>query len=135
MSHLYVSKNKTKLERQLIHEFLTNSYWAKGRTPKEVQISIQNSTCYGLYKDDKQIGFARLITDSIVFAYIMDVFVIEEERGQGFASVLIDHILGDESLKRVSQWYLKTQDAHGFYKKFGFGQLKKQEWFMERVRL
>ena len=131
---IVISKDKEKLDVKVIYEFLTSSYWAKGRTYRDVQDSINNSTCYGVYKDEKLIGFARIITDTVVFAYIMDVFFIEAERGNGYALKLMEYILADESLKRVTQWYLKTKDAHQFYSKLGFNKLKNQEWFMEILK-
>jgi N-acetylglutamate synthase-like GNAT family acetyltransferase len=133
MSDITISKDKNDLNLFFIYNFLTNSYWAKGRSMEQVKASIENSICYGIYKGEKQIGFARVISDTIVFAYIMDVFIIESERGNSYASKLMKHMLNDQSLVQVSQWHLKTKDAHQFYKIFGFNQLQNQEWFMERM--
>lgn len=128
-----ISSDKNELDIHFIHKFLTNSYWAKGRTIEDVETSIKNSFCYGIYKNGKQIGFARVICDAVVFAYIMDVFIVEAERGKGYAQNMMHFLLNDNSLSKVNQWYLKTKDAHKFYSKLGFNQLKNEEWFMVKI--
>ena len=84
-----ISTDKNELDVPFIQNFLKDIYWAAGRTIEEVQICIDSSVCFGIYKDDVQIGFARVITDYVVFAYVMDVFIAEEYRGYGYASILI----------------------------------------------
>ena len=84
---IHVSTDKAKLDVLFIQNFLKDIYWAAGRTIEEVQICIDSSVCFGIYKDDVQIGFARVITDYVVFAYVMDVFIAEEYRGNGYASI------------------------------------------------
>jgi hypothetical protein len=74
MDDLIISDDKNKLDVELIHKFLTTSYWAEGRTLEEVKNSIENSHCFGVYKGDSQIGLARIVTDYTVIAYLMDVF-------------------------------------------------------------
>ncbi|MFD2561806.1 GNAT family N-acetyltransferase [Aquimarina rubra] len=128
-----ISKRKAKLDIPLIHQFITNSYWVKGRTIKQVKTSINNSECFGLYLNGKQIGFARVISDKVVFAYIMDVFVINNERDNGYASQLMNHILNDKNYNQVQQWCLKTKDAHNFYSKFGFKNLDNEQWFLQHI--
>lgn len=115
-----ISTNKNELNIPLIHEFLTNSYWAKGRTVYEVKNTIKHSLCFGIYLDKEQIGFARVVSDYVIFAYLMDVFIIEEYRGKGYAALLIEHILSEHRLKGIKRWGLITKDAHFLYKKFGF---------------
>ncbi|MEE9372186.1 MAG: GNAT family N-acetyltransferase [Saprospiraceae bacterium] len=134
MKIITLSSDKSKLDIPLIHHVLTKSYWAKGRTLSEVKKSIENSFCYGIYSDDEQIGFARVVSDTVIFGYIADVFIIKNERGKNHASVLMNFILSDEKLEKVTQWYLKTKDAHQFYDKHGFGSLKNQGWFLERIK-
>jgi hypothetical protein len=84
-----VSTEKTKLNVPFIQYFLKDIYWAAGRTMEEVKTTIDSSFCFGIYLDEQQIGFARVITDYVVFAYMMDVFIDEKHRGNGYSSILI----------------------------------------------
>ncbi len=128
-----VSTDKSKLDVSFIQNFLKDIYWEAGRTIDEVQTTIDASVCFGIYKNDNQIGFARVITDFIVFAYLMDVFIDEKHRGNGFSSVLIDSILKEPKLQQVKIWRLATSDAHFLYQKFGFNSLAHPEKMMERI--
>ncbi len=128
-----ISTDKTKLQIDVIHQFITNSYWAKGRTKKLVQTTIDNSLCFGVYKEDKLIGFGRVATDYAVFAYLMDLFVLPEYRGKGYSKQLMDAIINAEELKECKTWLLKTSDAHDLYKQFGFTELKNSNIVMERL--
>lgn len=117
---VFISSDKKLLNPKLIHDFLSNkSYWAKGRALEEVEKTIENSLCFGIYNNNQQIGFSRVVTDKVAFAYIMDFFVIEEFRGKGFGKLLAAEILVYPELQTVN-WLLATHDAHAFYKKFGF---------------
>jgi N-acetylglutamate synthase-like GNAT family acetyltransferase len=135
MKEIIVSDDKSKLDVELIHKFLTTSYWAEGRTIEQVKNSIKHSICFGVYKDDKQIGFARVLTDCTVFAYLMDVFILEEFRGNGFSKFLLNTIFEDDRFKSVKKWMLATRDAHSLYAQFGFGQIRNAERLMEKVVL
>jgi GNAT superfamily N-acetyltransferase len=128
-----VSKDKSKLDVPFIQNFLKDIYWAAGRTMEEVQRTIDASVCFGIYLDGKQIGFARVITDYIVFAYLMDVFISEEFRGNGYSSLLIEKMMNDPELQEVKIWRLATTDAHFLYEKFGFTPLAHPEKMMEKV--
>lgn len=128
-----ISTDKSKLNVPFIQEFLKDVYWATGRTIEEVQTTIDHSFCFGIYLDDKQIGFARVITDYIVFAYVMDVFIDETHRGKGYSSILIDAMLNEPKLQHVKIWRLATADAHFLYEKFGFVLLARPERMMEKV--
>lgn len=130
-----VSTDKNKLDVPFIQHFLKDIYWAAGRTMDEVQITIDHSFCFGIFLDDKQIGFARVITDYVVFAYVMDVFITEEHRGKGYSSILIERMINEPALKDVKIWRLATTDAHFLYNKFGFTALKSPEKMMEKVVL
>jgi GNAT superfamily N-acetyltransferase len=130
-----VSTDKTKLDVPFIQHFLKDIYWAAGRTIEEVQITIDHSFCFGIFLEDKQIGFARVITDYVVFAYVMDVFITEEHRGKGYSSILIERMINEPVLKDVKIWRLATTDAHFLYNKFGFTALKSPEKMMEKVVL
>lgn len=118
---ILISTENTVLDIDFIHQFLTHSYWAKGRSKKEVITSIENSLNFGVYIDNKQIGFARVLTDYTVFGYLMDVFITEEHRGKGYAKQLIQAIMDHERLQNIQRWMLATADAHELYKQFGFG--------------
>ena len=133
MNIITVSTDKSKLDVPFIQHFLKDIYWAAGRTIEEVQTSIDHSFCFGIYLDNKQIGFARVITDYVVFAYLMDVFITEEHRGKGYSSVLIDSMMKEPQLQNIKIWRLATTDAHYLYRKFGFNELAHPEKLMEKI--
>ena len=128
-----ISTDKEKLQIDVIHQFLTETYWAKGRTLDEVKKTIEHCLCFGMYLDGKQIGFARLATDYTVFAYLMDVFVLPEYRGKGYSKQLMKAINEEPQLQSCKVWMLKTSDAHKLYKQFGYTELKYPEKVMERL--
>ena len=128
-----ISTDKSKLQMEVIHKFLTKAYWAKGRTIEEVKKSIEHCLCFGVYLDEKQIGFARIATDFTVFAYILDVFILPEYQGNGYSKQLMKAINEEPQLKSCKVWMLKTSDAHGLYKQFGYSELKHPEKVMERL--
>lgn len=129
-----VSTDKSKLDVPFIQNFLKDIYWAAGRTMEEVQTTIDSSFCFGIYLDEKQIGFCRVITDYVVFAYVMDVFIDEKYRGKGYSSILINAMMNEPKLQEVKIWRLATSDAHFLYKKFGFNSLAHPEKMMERIK-
>jgi GNAT superfamily N-acetyltransferase len=128
-----VSTDKTQLNVPFIQHFLKDVYWAAGRTIQEVQITIDQSFCFGIYRDGEQIGFARVITDYVVFAYVMDVFIDATHRGKGYSSILINTMINEPQLQKVKIWRLATSDAHFLYEKFGFTPLAHPEKMMEKV--
>lgn len=127
-----ISMDKTKLDHEVIHQFLAESYWAKGRTLDEIVRSIENSVCLGLYDGHRQIGFARVVTDSVLFAYVCDVFILPAYQGRGLGKWLIDKIFKIEELKSVKTWMLATKDAHSLYEKFRFKPHQHPERIMVR---
>ena len=129
------STDKTKLDVSFIQDVLKDIYWVAGRTIDEVQTTIDNSFCFGIYLNNVQIGFARVITDYVVFAYLMDVFIAEEHRGNGYSSILIDAMLKEPVLQEVKIWRLATSDAHFLYEKFGFKTLAHPEKMMEKITI
>lgn len=130
-----ISKDKSRLDLALIQEFLSNrTYWAKGRTLEEVRTTIEHSVCFGLYDDGRQIGFARVVTDFVAFAYLMDVFVLETHRGRGLGRMLLDAVLADGELASIKRIMLATKDAHRFYLARGFVPLHHPGIFLEQVR-
>ena len=133
MKRITVSTDKSKLDVPFIQHFLKDIYWAAGRTIAEVQTTIAHSFCFGIYLGDKQIGFARVITDYVVFAYVMDVFITEEYRGKGYSSLLIDNMMNEPQHKNIQIWRLATTDAHFLYRKFGFKELAHPEKLMEKI--
>lgn len=129
-----ISSDKNKLQIDVIHQFLTNTYWAKGRTLDEVKITIENSFCFGMYLNGNQIGFARVVSDTLVFAYLMDVFILPEHRGKGYSKQLLKAVIESKELKDCEMWRLKTADAQGLYKKFGFKSIDDVNRWMELKR-
>nr|WP_315151758.1 GNAT family N-acetyltransferase [uncultured Flavobacterium sp.] len=132
---IQVSTDKDKLDVPFIQNFLKDIYWTAGRTIEEVQKTIDASVCFGIYLDDVQIGFGRVITDYVVFAYMMDVFIAEEHMGKGYSSVLISAMMEESSLKDVKIWRLATRDAQFLYEKFGFKALANPDRMMEKIIL
>ncbi|MEO8129902.1 MAG: GNAT family N-acetyltransferase [Bryobacteraceae bacterium] len=128
-----ISTDREQLDVGLIHRFLSGSaYWALGRARETVERSIEHSLPFGLYRDGAQVGFARVITDYATFAYLADVFVVPEFRGQGLSVWLMEVIKGHPQLQGFRRWVLATKDAHGLYRKFDFEGLKEPNRWMER---
>ncbi len=128
-----ISDDRARLDIEVIHKFLsTESYWAVGRDVSTVQRSIDNSLPFGIYKDKALIGFARVVTDHATFAWLADVFILNEYRGQGLSKWLVEVILAHPELQGFRRWVLATKDAHGLYRKYGFQDLKRPERWMER---
>jgi GNAT superfamily N-acetyltransferase len=127
-----VTCDPARLDRALIAEFLASTYWAKGIPPLVVDKSLAHSLCFALLDGDRQIGFARVISDHATIAYLADVFVLPEYRGKGLAKWLMQCVTGHSELQGLRRWMLATRDAHGLYEKFGFKPLKRPEIFMER---
>ena len=128
-----ISDDRERLDLETIHRFLsTESYWAVGRPLEVVRRSIEGSLAFGLYRDSRQVGFARVVTDYATFAWIADVFVLESERGQGLSKWMMQVILSHPELQGFRRWVLATKDAHGLYKQFGFMELNRPERWMER---
>lgn len=128
----YISTDKTKLNVELIHEFLsTKAYWCINIPKDNVQTAIQNSLCFGVYQDKKQVGFARIISDFSTIAYLGDVFIIEEYRGKGLSKWLMENIMKYPSLQGLRRWILLTGDAHGLYSQFGWTDISDPTKWME----
>lgn len=132
-----ISTEKSKLDIVAIHRFLSQSYWSENISLETVQKSIEGSMCFGVYADDRQVmpagrqvGFARMVTDNATFAYLADVFIIEEFRGRGLSKWLMECILSHTDLQGLRRILLATRDAHGLYTKFGFTPLNNTDKFM-----
>lgn len=130
-NNFVLSTDKTLLNVELIHNFLSQSYWAKGRSLEAVKTTIEHSFCVGLYDNHHQVGFARVVSDHYIFAYIMDVFILDQYRGQGLGQYLMHYLLKESELKEVKKWMLGTKDAHGLYRKFGFTDIQSPELWMQ----
>jgi predicted GNAT family N-acyltransferase len=126
-----LSTDRDRLDLNVIHGFLTASYWAKGIPRDLVARSLQNALCFGVYKQEQQVGFARVISDFATYAYIGDVFVLEAFRGHGLGKWMIEAIMRHPQLEGLRRWTLATRDAHPLYAQFGFTPLKKPGNFME----
>jgi GNAT superfamily N-acetyltransferase len=130
-NNFLISTDKTKLDIPVIHTYLSNeSYWAKNIPVDIVEKSIEGSFCFGLYDHKNQVGFARVITDHATFAYIADVFILDEYRGKGLSKWLMKEIMEHPDLQGLRRWMLATKDAHGLYSRFGFLPLDKPERIM-----
>lgn len=126
-----ISEDKDLLDKDMIYHYLHDvSYWSKGIAVKKVHNSIENSMCFGVYKNGKQVGFARVITDKAVFAYLCDVFILDDHRGLGLSKWLLQTILAHPELQGLRRWLLATADAHGLYSQFGFAPLNSPENWM-----
>lgn len=131
-----ISTDRSKLDLDLIHEFLSErSYWAVGRPKDLVAKSIEHSICFGIYaKDSSQAGFARVVTDLSTFAWICDLFVLEAYRGHGLGKWLIKSIVEYPDLRNLRRHMLVTRDAHRLYREYGgFVPLQHPDRWMERL--
>ncbi|MEO8887097.1 MAG: GNAT family N-acetyltransferase [Mucilaginibacter sp.] len=126
-----ISTDKNLLDFDVIYNFLDkDSYWSQGVPIEKLKAAIKNSLCFGIYKDDKQVGFARVITDKATFAYLCDVFVLPDYRNLGLSKWLVQTIMNYPELQGLRRWALATVDAHGLYSQFGFAPLNNTERWM-----
>ena len=127
-----ISTDRERLSLDVIHNFLTNCYWAKGIPRNVVAQSIEHSLCFGIYDGSgAQIGFARVVSDFATVAYLGDVFVLESHRGRGLSKWLMESIMQHPALQNLRRWILLTRDAHGLYSQFGFTPVTAPERYME----
>jgi len=132
-SEIVITTDPSRLDLDVIHAFLTTSYWAKGVPRETVARSIEHSLCFGAFEGARQVGFARVISDRATFAYICDVFALESARGHGVGKSLMAAIMSHPELQGLRRWTLFTRDAHGLYQQFGFGAPANPERLMEVV--
>ena len=127
-----ISTDKSRLGIDSIHEFLsTRAYWCLNIPKETVQRAIEHSLCFGVYESEKQIGFARVITDFATIAYLGDVYVLEEYRGKGLSKWLMETIMSHPELQGLRRWILLTGDAHELYRQFGWTDLADATKWME----
>ena len=127
-----VHTDTSRMDVRTIHRMISNAYWAKGRPLQTVRETLEHSLCFGLFHKDKQIGFARIITDETTFAYLCDVIIESDYRGQGLGKWLMECIMDHPVLRKGLPMLLATLDAHGLYEKFGFKPLPNPEHYMKK---
>lgn len=128
----YISTDKNKLDVDSIHDYLSKkAYWSLNIPKDRVQKAIENSLCFGVYKNDEQVGFARVISDFSTIAYLGDVYILEHYRGKGLSKWLMETVMTHPELQGLRRWILLTGDAHELYRKFGWTDIAAPEKWME----
>ncbi len=130
-----ISTDPARLQVDVIHHFLSvESYWARGRSLETVQTAIQHSLCFGVYTEDRQVGFARVVTDYATFAWLCDVFILESARGHGLGKWLIETVVTHPAMVPLRRMLLATRDAHELYRHYGgFETLENPDRWMARI--
>ena len=127
-----ISDDPTRIDLEAICDFLSRAYWAETRTRDVIEKSIQFSLNFGIYEGDRQIGFARVVTDRAIFAYLCDVFIHEDYRGRSLGKWMMECVMMHPDLQGMKRWCLLTRDAHGLYNQFGFSELGDPSRWMEK---
>jgi GNAT superfamily N-acetyltransferase len=128
-----ISTDRSRIDRDLVHAFLSeHSYWARSRTREDNDRIIDHSLVFGVYEDGRQIAHARVVTDTVVFGYLGDVFVVHEARGRGVGKLLMQAVLEHPDVRGLSRFALVTDDAHGLYAQYGFEPLDDVPKWMQR---
>ncbi|MEX0274120.1 MAG: GNAT family N-acetyltransferase [Flavobacteriaceae bacterium] len=134
-NEFHISTDKDKLDIPKIHGTIKDSYWGGYRDMEMTRTTIENSMCFGIYATDgEQVGFARVLTDKVAFAYIMDVLVFDPYKGKGLGKMLMEYIMGHPVIENVLTIALKTKDAHLFYGPFGFKKIGDSSLWMAKDR-
>ncbi|HWM84964.1 MAG TPA: GNAT family N-acetyltransferase [Kofleriaceae bacterium] len=132
---LAISTDQGRLDLDLVYGYLAGeSYWARGIPREQLERAIRHSLCFGLYEGERQIGFARVVTDRATFAYLCDVFLMETHRGRGLGQWLMEALSGHPDLTGLRRWLLATRDAHPFYERLGWVRPESPDAYMEIVR-
>ena len=127
-----ISTDKSLIDFDVVHNYISKeSYWAQQMPAETLKRAVDHSICFGIYHHNKQVGFARVVSDQATFAYIADVFVLPAFRGIGLSKWLVQTILSHPDLQGLRRWSLATLDAHGLYKQMGFTELSKPDRWME----
>ena len=127
-----ISTDQSRLDLDLVHQHLSASYWAPGRSRAVVELSIQHSLSFGAYQDGRQVGFGRVITDYATFAHFADIIVFPDCQGRGVGTAIVKAMVEHPQLSGVRLMLLRTRDAHGLYEKFGFGAIPEPHELMAR---
>ena len=129
---ILVTTDPARLDLDVIHGFLSESYWAPGVPREVVERSIRHSICFGALEGERQVGFARVISDRATYAYVSDVFVLPGHRGRGIGKRLMACITTHPELQGLRLWSLFTRDAHGLYRQYGFHEARHPDRLMEK---
>ena len=127
-----VSTARSRIDLDLVHDYLRGSYWAAGMPRDVLERAIENSLTFGVYDGQRQVGFARVITDCATYAYLSDVFIVETHRGRGLSKWLMECILAHPDLQGLRRFALFTRDASGLYERYGFGPARSRSVYLER---
>jgi GNAT superfamily N-acetyltransferase len=127
-----ISTDRARLDIDVVHDYLSTSYWAKGMPRETLARAIENSLNFGIYDGTAQVGFARVITDLATYAYLSDVFVLEDYRGRGLSKWLMQCVLSHPDLQGLRRFALFTRDAQGLYERYGFGPARSTSTYLER---
>ncbi len=130
--HFTISTDPARLDVDVIADMLSRSYWADKRTREQLERALSNSLVFGLFDGSCQIGLARIISDFSIFAYLCDVIIHEEYRGQGLGKWLMETVHSHPDLQGLRRWFLATRDAHGLYSQYGWTPLNSPERWMEK---
>ena len=128
-----ISTDPNRLDVDAIADMLARAYWAQGRTREMISRYLQYSLTFGLYDGSRQIGLARVVSDYATFAWLCDVFIHEDYRGQGLGKWLLETVHSHPELQGLRRWMLATEDAHGLYKQFGWVLLEPPEFWMMKL--
>lgn len=129
-----LSDDRPRIDRQFVHDELSKSYWAQAIPRSVTDKSIEHSLCFGIYKNDQQVAFARVVSDFATFAYLCDVIVTEPHRGEGLGKWLMECIMAHPELQNLRRFMLATLDAHSLYTRYGFESPKYPDRLLEIVR-
>jgi len=128
-----IDTDPRRLDFDVITGFLATSYWAAGIPRENIERACANSLCFGMYRGEAQVGFARVVSDGARFAWLSDVFVLESEQGHGLGKWLLDCVIGHPELEDIDTFLLGTRDAHGLYERHGFELLEGNGRYMRRL--
>lgn len=129
---LLVSTDRSRIDLDMVHGFLRDSYWAAGMPRELLRRAIEHSLAFGVYDGAKQVGFGRVITDCATYAYLSDVFIVEAYRGRGLSKWMMECILAHPDLQGLRRFSLFTRDASGLYEQYGFGPARSPSVYLER---
>jgi GNAT superfamily N-acetyltransferase len=134
MSLYNITLDQSQIDPVAAHAFLSRTYWSPNIPLAIVQRAIAGSLCVAVHCDERQVGFARVVTDRATFAYLADVYVLEEHRGQGLSRKMLEALFAHPDLQGLRRMMLATRDAHELYAKFGFTPLANPSIMMELHR-
>jgi len=126
-----LSTDPTRLDLDLLHDFLRTSYWSPGLPRGVLERAVRGSLNFGAYEGSRQVGYLRVVSDRATFAWICDVLVVEDRRRRGIADALVAAALAHPELQGLRRWSLATRDAHALYRRHGFELIAAPQWAME----